>query len=412
MTGQAVTGRAVPSGTPPARSLPLRLTPTRRGWGVLLLALAAWGTWIMLGLADVRLLVVLLAVPVPLSHVAMGTLALLHRPRVSLEEGPPTVSVGDEVVVGVQVRVPSPLRSTTWVVWSTGRPGTPGSVTDFRRTPLDGARSEIALQARRRGPLDVSPVALSMTDPLGLVQLHLRLHESSRVLVLPSLVPLEGLPDALNDLGTRGSRVGAGEPGGSLRDYRRGDAPRTIHWKQSARQGHLLVNLPEAGGGTKHRVALVTEADAYPRGAHRPGKEAGGANPDFELAVSVAATLVTHWCAAGAEVTLDPGAPDGHVDTGTDAGAHLRDLAEADLRRAADASRASGGARRPVPDADRGGVVVTGWVTPGVRRKLRGRGPGIVVLTSGLSGPDAHDLPGGWATVVVGRDEGGADPHG
>lgn len=381
------------------RGRAVRLTPTRRGWGVLGLAVACGAAWWILRLREVAMLATFLAVPVVLAGLLMGLVLAVGRPRATLTTSLPTVEVGDRIRVLARIHAPALVRTGTRLTWVVGQPGQTGTMTEYVSTPVVGEWASLGVRARRRGRLRVLLAGVESIDPLGLVSLRLRSGSAVEVLVLPALLPQGSLPEVLDAVGVHGSRGGAGEPGGSLRDYRRGDAPRTIHWKQSARQGHLLVNLPEAGGGTSHHVALVTDSEAYPRGARRTGE--GAANPDFERAVSVVATLVARWCAQGAEVTMVLGGADGTAVSGTEAGPHLRALAGVSP------------GRRPGRDSWRGpgraggGVVVTGWVTPAVRREMGGSGTGVVVLTGGPGAEEASTLPSGWGVVhMSGGDTG------
>ena len=88
------------------------------------------------------------------------------------------------------------------------------------------------------------------TEPLALARGRVRPRAGIDLLVLPRLLEPIPLPvrSPRGDLsaGTRTRRAVAGHPEGGVRQYQSGDALRQVHWKQSARQGELLVNLPEA----------------------------------------------------------------------------------------------------------------------------------------------------------------------
>jgi len=382
------------------------------------------------------MLAVLLLVALPLAFLLLVVGAVRTPPRALLDGVAPTVEAGSEVWVSARALAHWSVVPDLGLVWALEHPGSPTHpVEGVTTTARVGETSRLRVWARRRGRLRVALVEVSATDPLGLARLRVRTSTHVDVLVLPALLTTGHLPEALGDLGTHGVRPGAGEPGGSLRDYRSGDAPRSIHWKQSARQGRLLVNVPESGGGTSHRLALVTDAAAYgggsasvgPRG--RPGPTEHGSDADFERAVSVAATLVSQWCARGDEVSVTVGVPWGSALTSHDVGLHLRALAEVPpLGRARDSDRApqsgprdSGQAPPPpgVPDDSpedatvgdpigapdplpSGCILVTGRITPALRAVMGMTPSGAVVLTGDVHEPLAATLPRGWDAVRVG----------
>ncbi|MGO3797023.1 MAG: DUF58 domain-containing protein, partial [Pauljensenia sp.] len=374
-----------------SRRRPFLLLPTRRGWGVLVLAVASWVGWLVVGLREVQMLALLLLVAQPLAVLLLAVGAWRSRPRASVDGVVPTVEVGSEVRVFARVVAHWSVLPVLELVWALDRPGAPAHpVEEVTTTARVGEQTHLRVRARHRGRLRVALVALVATDPLGLARLRVRTSAHVDVLVLPVLLPPGTLPEALSDFGTRGTRAGAGEPGGSLRDYRSGDAPRSIHWKQSARQGHLLVNVPESGGGTSHRLALVTDAAAYAlRATNAVPAEQGGWEPgaDFERAVSVAATLVSQWCAHGGEVSVTVGVPRGRTVTSHDVGVHLRALAEVPSlaevlstgEAASDGEASPGGSTGGGPDGEPSGdpdplpqgcILVTGRITPALRSAM------------------------------------------
>ena len=99
---------------------------------------------------------------------------------------------------------------------------------------------------KRRGLYVLGPLRLSAADPLGLFPRQREIEAFSELRVVPRSVQLERF-EALG----RGTHFGVGQetarkagPGEEffeLRDYRRGDSPRRIHWPSSARRGRLLV---------------------------------------------------------------------------------------------------------------------------------------------------------------------------
>jgi uncharacterized protein (DUF58 family) len=98
----------------------------------------------------------------------------------------------------------------------------------------------------RRGWLEMSRMRLSTLRPLGLARAWSWLRPDTRVLVYPALDPsAPPLPEALGDGDSPRTRA-FGEQPHHLREYRRGDMPRQIAWKASARADRLLVREYES----------------------------------------------------------------------------------------------------------------------------------------------------------------------
>ncbi|MFT0848298.1 transglutaminaseTgpA domain-containing protein [Actinomycetaceae bacterium L2_0104] len=258
------------------------LALTRRGWGYLALAFALWIGSRLLGLHDVWNLGVLLASFVVVSAIGVLLTAALGRISASVHVSDPTPSLGDDVVVSTHLAHRLPWRIRVRARWRLA-----DAVIERTTSapPRRGSDLSIDWTPPRRGPVRASLRSLTLLGPLGLVRLGLRRKDGAQLLVLPptlrrlerpsgirlqggSQTPLRNVPTPEN-----------GEPAGALRDYRSGDAMRQVHWKQSARQGQLLVNLPEPQRLSERSLFLETDAAAY------PDAEA------FELAVAVAGTV-------------------------------------------------------------------------------------------------------------------------
>ncbi|TQM18043.1 uncharacterized protein (DUF58 family) [Pseudoxanthomonas sp. 3HH-4] len=121
--------------------------------------------------------------------------------------------------------------------------------------PSDGAVAELSLPTRQRGWYDLDRIRLSTTQPLGLARAWAWVWPSSPLLVYPTPEP-QGPP--LPDISGAGSRTRP-HPGGEdvhqLRNYRAGDARRSIAWKPSARQDQLLVREYEQPLGQEVELA-------------------------------------------------------------------------------------------------------------------------------------------------------------
>jgi uncharacterized protein (DUF58 family) len=128
----------------------------------------------------------------------------------------------------------------------------PGSNYHIRQmaTHMPG-RSTIAFRyrevcSRRRGLYVLGPVRMRASDPLGLFTFEETEHEVTKLLVYPTAEELVGF-DVLGtgthaNIGSEIVRhIGRSEEFERLRGYQRGDPPRLIHWRSSARLGGLHV---------------------------------------------------------------------------------------------------------------------------------------------------------------------------
>ena len=371
-------------GTDATRALPGwgMLAPTGRGWGMLLLAALLWVAWRLAGLREIGFLAVLCA--------ALPVVCLL---LVALEVALARIHVG----VGVTLATPSPGERTRLVVsashrlpfvlpvdlrWSPdpgGRlalavpPIDEGVRHHSLRSPLDirsgpGARTGIDLVARARGATGVTLSALVVGDGLGMARCRVRADRHVEVVVLPALRPVDEVDDPVDDDDGVSVVAGLGEPGGNLREHRDGDPLRLIHWKQTARQGRLLVNVPESSLGAHLRIHLVTDSRAYTRGG-------------FEAAVSLAASLAVRALGRGDEVEIGIGPAGGDARPVRSATQVLRGLALVEEDEGEDGSRERAGGAPGSPPLS--GLVVTGRATPDLLGRLEAGGGGTVLLTGG-----------------------------
>jgi hypothetical protein len=115
------------------------------------------------------------------------------------------------------------------------------------------------------------------------------------LLVRPATVDLAGLPvGQLRDLeGVPSDQLSMSDLAfHALREYVPGDDLRHVHWRSSARAGQLLVRQYHDSRRTSALLLVDTRSDAY-------------AHPDdFELALSVAASVTTRAAHDGYDLTL------------------------------------------------------------------------------------------------------------
>src|SRR3954452_6475660 len=100
-----------------------------------------------------------------------------------------------------------------------------------------------------RGRFEVGPMKVRLSDPFGLVELERTFQSTSALVVTPPVVtlPLVPLPGAWTGSGDNRPRAfasGSAEDV-TVREYRRGDDLRRVHWRSSAHAGELMVRREE-----------------------------------------------------------------------------------------------------------------------------------------------------------------------
>jgi hypothetical protein len=125
--------------------------------------------------------------------------------------------------------------------------------------------AEVRLQLfpRRRGILHFKGVTVARPDPFGLFRSFRRVPAAQTVLILPKryLLPPIALPGALRyqEGGVAlASNVGRSEEFVALREYRRGDPLRHIHWRSWAKVGKPIVKEYEDEFFVRHALVLDT----------------------------------------------------------------------------------------------------------------------------------------------------------
>ena len=154
--------------------------------------------------------------------------------------------------------------------------------------PMGGSRTarlEVPLSFPKRGVYELGPAEIRISDPFGLLSFSRTFPETTEVVVYPKTYPLPGFPLRGGDMeaGSRGSRGQRGDEFASLREYRRGDDRRHIHWKSVARTGELFVKEFSLEAPRRHTVLL----DLRREGIRTQENE-------VEDAVSAAASVLSH----------------------------------------------------------------------------------------------------------------------
>ena len=149
--------------------------------------------------------------------------------------------------------------------------------------PKQVAETSVELTPLRRGVVHLDGVTLARPDPLGIFRALRKIPLPQSVLILPKryFIPPIALPGAMKyQQGgvALASNVGQSDEFVALREYRRGDPVRHIHWRSWAKAGKPIVKEFEDEFFVRHALILDTFTD-------RPHTE------EFEEAVSVAASF-------------------------------------------------------------------------------------------------------------------------
>lgn len=162
-------------------------------------------------------------------------------------------------------------------------------------------RFEMPLVCEKRGFYELGPVGLASSFPLGLVEVKQRRNDGVQTLTIyPDVfnivsLPLRGAPSQIHRGGyllPEGS--GAAEFSG-LREYRRGDNPRHIHWPTTARSNELMVKEFEPLASACLHIALDLD------GAANVG---AGRHATLEYALRIAGSIARFATSTGLRVRI------------------------------------------------------------------------------------------------------------
>jgi uncharacterized protein (DUF58 family) len=199
--------------------------------------------------------------------------------------------------VGLGFRVES--RGRLWPRWvlllSLAANGRPWLLPFLPRRGQGKGEFELAFERRGRQRLDAVHVASLF--PFGLFRKGVRYALDLEVLVFPELFAAASYePEAAGEVGLQADRrSGRGHDPRELREFRDGDDPRAIHWKQTARTGRTIVLEREAEENRRLSILFDNTLPAAAPPAAREG---------FERLVSEAATAAVDHLRRGWEVEL------------------------------------------------------------------------------------------------------------
>jgi len=257
----------------------LSVRPTARGWQALVLGVVTLLVARLIGTTQFHQLAYALLI-LPLASLTLGVV------------GTRGLRYSRALPPGVRIMAGSPAKVRLLLERSRfGAPKAsvvdrlPGPQSFDFSTTRERSTMEVPLTFARRGVYTLGPAELRVADPFGLLRFSRRDRETTEVVVYPQIYELRGFPlrGGNMDAGTTGSRGRRGEEFANLREYRRGDDRRHIHWKSLAHTGELFVKEFSLQAPRRHTVAL----DLRREGLRTQESE-------VEDAVSTAASVLAH----------------------------------------------------------------------------------------------------------------------
>ncbi|MEM7356922.1 MAG: DUF58 domain-containing protein [Acidobacteriota bacterium] len=163
--------------------------------------------------------------------------------------------------------------------------------------PGSESRGHLDMLMRRRGRLRVRYAHVTSLFPLGFFRKGRRYTSELELLIYPEIFAASGLQPA--QFGKSGNeptrRAGWGHELLGLRAFRQGDDPRSIHWKQTARTGEMILKERETEENRRLFVVFDNAVGEITSQARRTR---------FERLVSEAATAALDYLDNGFEVSL------------------------------------------------------------------------------------------------------------
>ncbi len=227
-----------------------------------------------------------------------------HQISVERQVTPPSVAAQERATVTLTLT--NSERASALVTAEDRIPYALGERPRFQIPPLgkgEQRRLDYPISPQRRGRYDLGPLNLRLSDPLGLVESTETVSGSTPFIVTPAITPLP-------DLALDGGRYGAGGEtarsyaagdvsDASIREYRRGDDLRRVHWPTTARMGDLMVRREEQPTQSSATVIIDNRQSVFDTRDTRADATAA-----FESAVDAAASVLAHLVGVGYHVQL------------------------------------------------------------------------------------------------------------
>ncbi|MDH5373538.1 MAG: DUF58 domain-containing protein [Acidimicrobiia bacterium] len=268
---------------------------TDRGWAALGASLALVVLWVALG--ETELLATGLFLTVAALSAWLYTRLSSPAVRVVRHLRPTLVSEGDQALVRTAV--------TNTGRWSIFNPTIEDEVVELgsarfaaaRLKPQTTTTGTYQILCRPRGVYQVGPTRITLSDPLRFAQKTVATGEADRLVVYPTIEPLDDYPVVRGrDPSMHAARPEFSHRGGedffTLREYRTGDDLRRVHWPSSAKRDELMIRQLETPWQSRAMVVLDAREERYDNPA------------EFEMAVRGAASVVRHLYATGFDTVL------------------------------------------------------------------------------------------------------------
>ena len=173
----------------------------------------------------------------------------------------------------------------------------------------------LVIGAHKRGVITVGPMTIARGDPIGILRREVSWPQVEQIHVHPVTVRLPSTSAGyVKDIdGTPSKQIVDSDLAfHAIRDYQPGDSRRHVHWKATAKTGTLMVRQFEESRRSRLGIILDLDRSGYTD------------EDEFELGVSVAASLGLQGVRDGRDVLLATAAPNSL--TARDASTSIRTL--------------------------------------------------------------------------------------
>jgi uncharacterized protein (DUF58 family) len=226
-----------------------------------------------------------------------------HHLKITRVVSPSNLTVGESATV--QVQIDNGGAPTGVLLLEEQLPYALGGRPRFVVQPMHRGSHELleySVRPEIRGRHRIGPMEVRLREPFGMVEMRQQVPGQSQLLVTPRVTPLAEIKlgggwFASGDDHPRSFTVG-NVADVVVREYRRGDDLRRVHWRSTARMGELMVRNEEQLWQARATVVLDNRV-----GSHR----GVGPGSSLEAAVSAAASVAVHLAGLGYRVRLITG---------------------------------------------------------------------------------------------------------
>jgi uncharacterized protein (DUF58 family) len=273
---------------------------TRRGLGILLLAVGTYLAGRLLGTHELYLLALTFAGFVVLSQILVTITGAGLSVRREIVPSPPSAREPVAVAVEVENRAPAPTSPGRILVDLADAADVDVRLELEALAPRETVVHEIDVPGLRRGIYDLPAPRLETVDPLGLARRRRRVGEEAALTVYPWIARLETCVFFSGrghgqDPRTRAALAHASFDLRGVRPHQPGEPLSRIDWKSTAKTGSLM--LRETEEHTRSAVVLVLDGTET--------AQVGPAGEDtFELGLSVLGSIGAYLLREGLAIRL------------------------------------------------------------------------------------------------------------